>query len=104
MANNDKVIDYFPIGTVVLLKGGSKKVMIIGYKPEIKSVLNNESKSNVWDYSGCIFPEGLLSSEQVLMFNHEQIETIYNLGYKNEEQERFKEQLQIIDKKRNSNS
>ena len=44
---------YLPIGTVVLLKGGSKRVMITGFC----SVDGNESDV-IYDYNGCVYPEG----------------------------------------------
>ena len=76
---------YLPIGTVVLLKGGEKRVMIVGFC----AVAEND-KEKVWDYSGCIYPEGLLTSTQALLFNHEQIEKIYHLGLIDEDEIRFK--------------
>ena len=61
---------YLPIGSVVLLKDATKKVMITGF-----CVLPQEG-NNVFDYCGCIYPEGMISSEQNCLFNHNQIEKI----------------------------
>ena len=61
---------FLPIGTVVMLKGGTKRVMIIGF-----CVTNGEDKE-VYDYSGCLYPEGLLSSNEICMFNHDLIDTV----------------------------
>ena len=41
----------------------------------------------VWDYSGCIYPEGFLSSKQTCLFNHNQIEKIYYMGLEDDEEE-----------------
>ena len=49
---------YLPLGTVVTLQGATKRIMIIGYLPMTE-------KNVVFDYSACIYPEGLLSSEQL---------------------------------------
>ena len=44
-----------PIGTVVYLKDGKKPLMIIGFCAM--------SDSKVFDYSGCLYPEGVISSD-----------------------------------------
>lgn len=80
---------FLPIGTVVMLKGGTKRVMIAGFCP----VVNGE-KSIMCDYSGCMFPQGFLDSKKILLFNHSQIEKIYHLGLSNDEEEKkFKKRL-----------
>lgn len=79
---------YLPIGTVVLLNGGSKKVMITGF-----CVIPNDNKHKLYDYSGCLYPEGIINSNEVCLFNHEQIEEISFKGYENEEEKVFKEEL-----------
>jgi len=79
---------YLPIGSVVILKGGKKKVMITGY---FSVEGNNIDK--IYDYNGCLFPEGYLRSDQTCLFNHEQIEEVFFMGLENEEQKKFKEWL-----------
>ncbi len=76
--------DYLPIGSVVKLKNANKKVMIIGYLP-----IPNDNPNIMYDYSACIYPEGILTSEQSLVFNHEQIETLYFKGFEDNEQKEF---------------
>ncbi len=79
---------YLPIGTVVMLKGGTKRVMITGF-----CAIAENDKNKMWDYSGCMFPEGFLTSKQTCLFDHEQIEHIYHLGLDDEEEKKFKETL-----------
>ena len=81
---------YLPIGTVVMLKGGSKRLMITGFC----SMPTDEDK--MFDYAGCMYPEGFLSSDQTALFNHEQIEKIYYMGYIDEEEKKFKESLNVL--------
>lgn len=84
---------YLPIGTVVMLKNGKKRVMIIGF-----CAVAEQNKEKIYDYSGCLYPEGLLSSEQVALFDHEQIEQVYHMGLENDEEERsFKEKLKELE-------
>ncbi len=75
---------FLPIGTVLLLKNGTKKIMITGYLP----VSKDENKT-VYDYSACLFPEGVISVNQTAVFNHDQIAEVIQEGYSNEETENF---------------
>ena len=85
---------FLPIGSVVLLKGGTKKAMITGF-----CSVAEDDRTKVYDYSGCIYPEGYLNSNQICLFDHDQIEEIFYLGYENEEEEEFKKSLDDIIKK-----
>ena len=81
MAANIK--DLLPIGTVVLLKNGSKRVMIYGRK-QIHVETGQE-----WDYLACLYPEGNINEEFMYLFNHDQIDKVFYLGYKDEEELKF---------------
>ena len=75
---------YLPIGSVLMMKGAKKRVMITGY-----AVKSPESGDKVWDYVGCLYPEGMVTSEKALLFDHENIETVYAIGYEDDEQKQF---------------
>ena len=77
--------NYLPIGTIVNLKGGTKKVMITGFC----CVGDNK----MYDYTGCLYPEGYISIKKMLVFNHNQIEKIYYMGPSDDEEKRFKQEL-----------
>lgn len=79
---------YLPLGTVVTLKEGTKKLMITGF-----CAITESNKEKIWDYSGCLYPEGNLSSNQTCLFDHNQIEKICYLGFINEEEKEFKNKL-----------
>lgn len=89
---------FLPIGTVVMLKGGSKRAMITGF-----CSVADENQEKTYDYSGCIYPEGFLSSNQVCLFDHEQIEKIYHIGLIDEEEKQFKLRLNEFLKTINNN-
>ena len=85
---------FLPIGTVVLLKGGSKELMITGYCiiPTGKTFEHGkevQSVGKVFDYGACTYPEGVIFSDQVFGFNHEQIEKISHMGYETNQQKEF---------------
>ena len=69
-----------PIGTVVMLVGGSKKVMITGYRSK------NADADKVFDYNGCVFPEGLMENIYCL-FDASQIEDVLYMGLESEEKD-----------------
>lgn len=77
-----------PIGTVVLLKNATKRVMIIGYCKY--KMGDNET---IYDYAGCAYPEGFMGPETTALFNHEQIDKIFALGFQNEQRFLFEEKL-----------
>ena len=78
---------YLPIGSVVMLKKATKKVMITGFM--IKKI----DDEKVYDYTGCLYPEGMIDSQKNLLFNHEDIFRIYAIGYSDDEEKAFKEMI-----------
>ena len=77
-----------PIGSVVLLKGGKKRLMIIGY-----CKYKGEDRTTIYDYAGCLYPEGFISPDTTALFNHEDIDKIFALGFQNRDRFIFEEQL-----------
>ena len=77
---------YLPIGSVVLLKNGTKRVMIYGRK-QIHIETGKE-----WDYLACLYPEGNINEEFMYLFNHDQIDKVYYLGYRDDEEVIFVEE------------
>lgn len=75
-----------PIGSIVYLKEGTKKVMILNRGP----LIENNNMMTIFDYSGCIYPLGLVP-DKVLYFNEENIDKTVFEGYYDNEEERFKE-------------
>ena len=88
---------FLPIGSVVMLKGGEKRVMVIGYLP----MPDDDDLDKIYDYVGCIYPEGLISTDEILVFNHDQVDKVYSIGYKDEEEEKFQESIKEVEKEIN---
>lgn len=78
-----------PIGSVVLLKGAEKRVMIVGY-----CKYNGTDTSKIYDYAGVIYPEGYISPETTALFDHEQIDVVFALGYRCSMQNDFQGKLE----------
>lgn len=89
---------FLPIGTVVLLKGGKKELMIMGYCiiPGDEAYDKNgkvDVSNRVFDYGGCVYPEGMVTSNQLFAFNHEQIERVSFVGYQTDSQKELSKLL-----------
>ena len=72
---------FLPIGTVCILKNAKKRVMVTGFAAKGK-----ETGDKMFDYMGCLYPEGVISSDKNLLFNHDQIDKIFYMGYVDDEQ------------------
>lgn len=70
---------YLPIGSVVLLKNSNKRVMIVGLRQK------QIDSGKVWDFSGCLYPEGIINPDKLYLFNFDQIERLYFVGYQDGE-------------------
>lgn|SRR5574344_1607717 len=73
---------FLPIGTVVLLNGGNKELMITGYcitKKELEDKV--EAINDMFDYGACRYPEGIMNSELTYAFNHDQIKEVLFEGF-----------------------
>lgn len=78
---------YLPIGSIVLLKNGKKKVMIYGRRQK------RVTDEHEYDYIACLYPEGNISEDYMYLFNHEDIETVVYRGYSDAEEESFVDYL-----------
>ncbi|MHC5251122.1 DUF4176 domain-containing protein [Listeria kieliensis] len=74
------------LGTIIYLKEGNKKIMIIGRGQTIEK----DGEEAFFDYAGCLYPEGINPKES-LFFNEENIDRVIALGYSDEEELRYKE-------------
>ena len=92
---NIKINELLPIGSVVLLKDGKKRLMICGVKQADSNDLSKE-----YDYIGVLYPEGHMGSGFQYLFNHNKIEKIFFKGYEDKERIDFLSKLETIYKKK----
>lgn len=88
MYSYDRVL---PIGTVVLLENADKRLMIVGYQR--KRALDDDK---IYDYCGCLYPEGFMTPNEVAVFDHSQIDRIVAMGFQNQGQVNFAERLKTV--------
>ena len=82
-----EIKNLLPIGSVVLLKEGKKRLMIFGVKQ------TDNSTSIEYDYIAVMYPEGNIGEAGQYMFNHYDIEKVFFEGYQDEERELFLDKL-----------
>ncbi|MCL2425841.1 MAG: DUF4176 domain-containing protein [Oscillospiraceae bacterium] len=75
-------IEFHPLGSVVIVRGGVKKTMIIGRG--LAAEVGDSPK--IFDYAGCLYPEGLLG-DQIMYFNHADIAKLVFTGFSDEDNE-----------------
>ena len=66
---------YYPIGTVVILKGGNRPIMIYG-RLQMQS-----TTKKLWDYVACLYPDGNLGDQYNIFFQNVEIEKILHMGF-----------------------
>jgi len=81
-------VEYLPLGSIVVIKGGVRKVMILARGVGAKI----EGETRLFDYSGCIYPDGMVG-ENTLLFNHSEIQKIIFTGYADEDEQLMVENI-----------
>lgn len=76
-------------GSVVILKNGKTKLMIIGY---CKCMKKDKIKEN--DYIACVYPLGVIDFKNTLAFKSDQIDEVLFIGKNSPEYEKLNEILQ----------
>ncbi len=66
--------DLLPIGTIVTLKHGTKRLMIVG------RIQNTVGSDEIYDYASVLWPEGVIDTKHFYLFNHEDIHCLYHIG------------------------
>ena len=83
---------YLPIGSVIKLKNNNKSIMITGYYS-----VEYANDLEIYDYSGCAYPEGVMIKSSCCSFNQKDIKEILFEGYKTEEYTKLTNELNDID-------
>lgn len=75
-----------PIGSVIRTRGSRDLLMIMGCNQV------NLQTRQLFDYSGVLYPMGYTDDRHVYIFDHDDIETVYAVGYLDEESRAFQEE------------
>lgn len=79
--------ELLPIGSVVMLKGGNKRVMICG------RIQTHVETGRLYDYSACYFPEGIIDVNDLFLFDNEDIDMVYFVGLQDVEEFRMRDYI-----------
>ncbi|WP_071461495.1 DUF4176 domain-containing protein [Bacillus massilinigeriensis] len=86
----DKGSNWLPIGTVLLLEQLEQPLMIYGrFQQQV-------GKGKTWDYVACPYPQGHISDETNVFFNHTEIKRIIFKGFESEGEIKMRGKLEII--------
>lgn len=77
-----------PIGSIVLLKDANKRLMVCG------RIQTDVATGVTYDYSGCLYPEGIVDSDSLYMFNNGNIQQVFFVGFQDTEEFQFKKFLE----------
>ncbi len=83
---------YLPIGSVIKLKNNNKSIMITGYYS-----VEYARDLEIYDYSGCAYPEGVMIKSSCCSFNQSDIKDVLFEGYKTDEYKTLTNGLNEID-------
>lgn len=75
--------EVLPVGSVVKLKEAEKRVMITG----VMQILTETDEK--FDYTGVPYPEGFIGLESQVFFQHQDIESIFFMGFIDIERQEF---------------
>ena len=53
-------------------------------------VQTDVATGKTYDYSACLYPEGMINSEEMYLFDNENIETLFFIGFQDEEEIAFR--------------
>ena len=82
--------DLLPIGSVVLLKCGEKRLMICG------RIQAKAGENEIYDYSACYYPQGIVDPTSMFFFNRDAIDRVFFLGFQDAEELAFRSE--VLDK------
>ncbi|MBI5972871.1 DUF4176 domain-containing protein [Staphylococcus caledonicus] len=74
------------IGSIIYLKDGSQKLMIINRGP----IVEIDNQQYMFDYAACKYPIGAVE-DQLYYFNEENIDKVIFNGYSDQDEIRFQE-------------
>ena len=80
MENNNEY-DFLPVGTIITVKFSDSRYMITGYFVENNGI--------VYDYCALECPKGFNDFSDLTIFDKDQINSVVNKGYSNDEYEAY---------------
>ena len=92
MSKTQEPEEYLPIGSVVMLKGATHCVMVVGRRAHLKGKGAESAgprSEHIWDYVGCAWPEGYAAPEAMILFDDAQVKRVFFLGMQTRQERSF---------------
>ncbi len=83
-------IDYIPLGSVVYLKTGIKKILVVARAINVK----NGGRQLFFDYGGVLYPEGI-TGDKMAYFNQNDISSVFFRGCDDEENKNMTDKINL---------
>ena len=90
MENKKNYKDLLPIGSVVGLEDTDPYILICG------RIVCAEGDERIYDYTGCLYPEGIGREDELVFFDREAIDRVYFIGYQDEYELMYR--TEVLDK------
>lgn len=84
------MIDYYPIGSVLLISTTDRRVMVLGR-------MMRDKAGTLHDYIGCFFPQGVITGDDLVYFDRKDILLPFSLGYQSEDELRLRQEIKRIE-------
>lgn len=82
-------VDFLPLGSVVIIRGGVKKFVIVARALK----LNVNGKAHFFDYAACSYPEGMMG-DRLMYFQHSEISKVVFEGFVDEDEKMMCDNIQ----------
>lgn len=79
--------DMLPIGSIIRAEGGERYLMICG------RIVCSDDSDRIYDYVGCLYPEGVAKSDSLFFFDRDAIEQVLFIGYQDEQELAFRTEI-----------
>lgn len=79
--------DLLPIGSIVKIKNAEREFMICG------RVVAKSGSKEVYDYLGCMYPEGIIDPSELYFFNQIGIEECVYRGFEDDQELNFRKNV-----------
>lgn len=86
--NKQTMKELLPLGTIVTLQKGTKKLMIVG------RIQEHVASGKTYDYAAVYYPEGMLDAKELFLFQHEDVDLIFYVGMQDSDEFAFRSFLE----------
>ena len=84
----NEIKKFLPVGSIVRVKKMDFDMMITGF-----CIGDLRKKDTLYDYSGCMYPLGIVDSNKPFLFQHDDVEKVVYYGYISSEFKDFNDKL-----------